>query len=45
MDMTGGFVGNVEGLTEYEGLGKFLDGTVGALEGLLNIIPDLDWAI
>ena len=41
MDMTGGFVGNVEGLTEYEGLGKFLDGTVGALEGLLNIIPGL----
>ena len=32
---------NVEGLTEYEGLGKFLDGTVGALEGLLNIIPGL----
>lgn len=41
MDMAGGFVGNVEGLTEYKGLGELLDGTVGALAGLLNIIPGL----
>ena len=41
MNMTGGFVGNVEGLTEYEGLGQALDATVGTLEGILNIIPGL----
>lgn len=40
-DMTGGFVGNVEGLTEYDGLSEELDGTVELLTGLLNIIPGL----
>ena len=40
-DMTGGFVGNVEGLTEYDGLSEALGGTVDLLTGLLNIIPGL----
>ena len=40
-DMTGGFVGNAEGITEYAGLGEALKGTVNALEGLLNVIPGL----
>lgn len=40
-DMTGGFVGNVEGLTEYESLGTILNATEGALEGILNIISGL----
>ena len=40
-DMTGGFVGNAEGIAEYEGLGTALKGTVDALEGLLNVIPGL----
>lgn len=40
-DMTGGFVGNAEGIAEYEGLGTKLKGTVDALEGLLNVIPGL----
>lgn len=40
-DMTGGFVGNVEGLTEYDGLSKTLEGTVDVLTGILNVIPGL----
>ena len=40
-DMTGGFVGNVEGLTEYDGLSKLLGGTVDTLEAILNVIPGL----
>lgn len=40
-DMTGGFVGNAEGIAEYKGLGTALKGTVDALEGLLNVIPGL----
>lgn len=38
-NMTGGFVGNVEGLTEYGQLGASIDGTVDVLEGLLNVLP------
>ncbi|MBM6694468.1 Cna B-type domain-containing protein [Pseudoflavonifractor capillosus] len=41
MNMTGGFVGNVEGLTEYDGLSKLLGGTVDTLEAILNVIPGL----
>lgn len=40
-DITGGFVGNVEGLTEYDGLSDALGGTVEVLTGILNIIPGL----
>lgn len=40
-DMTGGFVGNAEGIAEYKVLGTALKGTVDALEGLLNVIPGL----
>ena len=39
--MTGGFVGNAEGIAEYKVLGTELKGTVDALEGLLNVIPGL----
>ena len=41
MDMTGGFVGNVEGLTEYEGLSDALGTVVKTLSGILNLIPVL----
>lgn len=41
MDMTGGFVGNVEGLTEYEGLSDALGTVVETLSGILNLIPGL----
>ena len=41
MDMTGGFVGNVEGLTEYEGLSDALGPVVETLSGILNLIPGL----
>lgn len=40
-DMTGGFVGNVEGLTEYDTLSEILDATTGSLESILNLIPGL----
>lgn len=38
---TGGFVGYVEGATEYDGLSKTLGGVVDVLSSLLNIIPGL----
>lgn len=40
-NMTGGFVGNVEGLTEYKGLSAVLNALTGTLEGILNVIPGL----
>lgn len=40
--MTGGFVGNVEGMTEYGELQENADKIVKLLENLLNIIPLLD---
>ena len=40
-NMTGGFVGNVEGLTEYEMLSEKLGDTVDTLESVLNLIPGL----
>lgn len=40
-DMTGGFVGNVEGVTEYDGLSDKLGKTVETLEEVLNLIPGL----
>lgn len=40
-DMTGGFVGNVEGVTEYDGLSDALGKTVETLEEVLNLIPGL----
>lgn len=40
--MTGGFVGNVEGMTQYGKLQDGIDSTVSILENLLNIIPLLD---
>ena len=40
-DMTGGFVGNVEGVTEYDGLSDELGKTVETLEEVLNLIPGL----
>ena len=40
-DMTGGFVGNVEGVTEYDGLSDKLGETVETLEEVLNLIPGL----
>ena len=40
-NVTGGFVGNVEGLTEYDILSSVLGDTVEVLEGLLNVIPGL----
>ena len=41
MDMTGGFVGNVEGMAEYEGLSAALGATVDILSGILNLLPGL----
>ncbi len=40
--MTGGFVGNVEGMTQYGKLQGGIGSTVSILENLLNIIPLLD---
>lgn len=40
-DMTGGFVGYTEGTEKYDGLSKFLGGTVKLLSTLLNIIPGI----
>lgn len=40
-DMTGGFVGSVEGVTEYDGLSDTLGGLVNGLTEILNIIPGL----
>ena len=40
-NMTGGFAGHIEGLTEYSTLANDLDGTVGLLESVLNVIPGL----
>ena len=40
-DMTGGFAGTIEGLTEYDGLSGILGGTVDTLEFILNVIPGL----
>lgn len=40
--MTGGFVGNVEGMTEYGKLQETAKDIVNLLENLLNIIPLLD---
>lgn len=41
-DMTGGFVGNVEGVTEYGRLQQDLGITIKVLEHILNVIPFLD---
>ena len=41
-DMTGGFVGNVEGVTEYGRLQQDLEITIKVLEHILNVIPFLD---
>lgn len=38
---TGGFVGSMEGVTEYDGLSKALGGLVTLLDKLLNLIPFL----
>lgn len=38
---TGGFVGYMEGATEYDGLSKTLGGVVDVLSSLLNVIPGL----
>lgn len=40
--MTGGFVGNVEGMTQYGKLQETADKLVDLLKNLLNIIPVLD---
>ena len=40
-DITGGFVGNIEGMTQYEALSGLLKGVTTILENLLNIIPFL----
>lgn len=40
-DMTGGFVGNIEGVTEYDRLSEELGQTVETLEEVLNLIPGL----
>lgn len=40
-DITGGFAGNVEGMTQYEGLTGLLGGITTILEKLLNAIPFL----
>src|SRR5699024_4843918 len=41
MYMTGGFVGNVEGMAEYKGLSAALGATVDILSGILNLLPGL----
>lgn len=41
-DMTGGFVGNVEGVTKYGRLQQDLGTTIKVLEHILNVIPFLD---
>ena len=41
-DMTGGFVGNVEGVTKYGRLQQDLGITIKVLEHILNVIPFLD---
>ena len=38
-DITGGFAGNVEGMTQYEGLSGLLGGITTLLEKLLNVLP------
>lgn len=40
-DMTGGFVGSVEGMTQYDALSGLLDGILILLEKVLNVIPFL----
>lgn len=40
-DMTGGFVGSVEGMTQYDALSGLLDGILTLLEEVLNVIPFL----
>ncbi len=40
-DMTGGFVGSVEGMTQYDALSGLLKGTLTLLEKVLNVIPFL----
>lgn len=40
-DRTGGFVGFMEGVTEYDGLSKVLGGLTDVLSGVLNVIPGL----
>lgn len=40
-DMTGGFVGSVEGMTQYDALSGLLDGILTLLEKVLNVIPFL----
>ena len=40
-DITGGFVGNVEGMTKYEALSGLLGGITTILEKLLNVLPFL----
>lgn len=39
--MTGGFVGYMEGVTEYDGLSDILGFTSNGLQALLNVIPGL----
>lgn len=39
--MTGGFVGYMEGVTEYDGLSDILGFTLRGLQALLNVIPGL----
>ena len=41
-DLTGGFVGHVEGITEYGNLQDTLGTVTTVLENLLNIIPFVD---
>lgn len=41
-DLTGGFVGHVEGITEYGGLQDTLGNLTTILENVLNIIPNVD---
>lgn len=41
MNMTGGFVGTVTGMTEYEGLGTALKEVLGTLQDILDVIPGL----
>ena len=41
-DLTGGFAGHVEGITEYGGLQDSLGNLTTILENVLNIIPNID---
>lgn len=41
-DMTGGFAGNIEGVTKYEELQQGLGNLIDILESVLNVIPFVD---